>query len=254
VAQSTVAEGVSEDRLLDGRVRLRQPVKGYRAGVDAALLAATCDTNPGQRVLELGCGAGAVMLAAASRRPGAIFLGVERDTEALALATENIALNGLTDRVMVRAHDVAAGAKGLGGGFDAVLANPPFFDDPSRLRGPDPSRRGAYLTAEGLGAWIALMLRAARSGGTLTLIHRADRMGDILDLLSPKAGSIRLRPVQPFADQPAKRILVRAVKGGKAPLVLLPALVLHDRTDAKHTAAIEAILRGEAALGWDGGV
>jgi tRNA1(Val) A37 N6-methylase TrmN6 len=94
------------------------------------------------------------------------------------------------------------------------------------------------------------MLKAVREGGALTLIHRADRLGDILALLAPKAGSVRIRPVHPFADEPAKRVLVRAVKTGRAPLVLLPPLILHDRSGAKHTAEAEAILRGDAELGW----
>jgi tRNA1(Val) A37 N6-methylase TrmN6 len=250
VGQSGVANRLSEDRLLGGRLILRQPAKGYRAGVDAALLAAACDASAGHRVLELGCGAGAVMLAAAIRRPGATFVGVERDTDALALATASIGLNGLGERVSAHAGDVAGDLAGLGRGFDAILANPPFFDDPARLRPPHPTRRAAYLTEEGLGAWIQAMLKAARTGGTLTLIHRADRLGDILGLLAAKAGSVRIRPVHPHADEPAKRVLVRATKAGRAPLQLLPPLVLHERGGAKHTAAAEAILRGEAALDW----
>ncbi len=95
-----------------------------------------------------------------------------------------------------------------------------------------------------------LDLVPVREGGTITLIHRADRLGDLLALLAPKAGSLRLRPIHPFADQPAKRVLVRAVKTGKAPLVLLPPLVLHDQDGGKHTAEVEAILRGHAALSW----
>jgi tRNA1(Val) A37 N6-methylase TrmN6 len=175
---------------------------------------------------------------------------VERDADALALAEANIGLNGLGERVSAHAGDVAGDLAGLGRGFDAILANPPFFDDPARLRAPHPARRAAYLTEDGLSAWIQAMLKAARAGGTLTLVHRADRLGDILGLLAPKAGSVRIRPVHPHADEPAKRVLVRAVRGGRAPLVLLPALVLHDRSGAKHTAAAEAILRGEASLGW----
>jgi len=202
-------------------------------------------------VLELGCGVGAVMLAAAIRRQDATFVGVERDEEALALANANIALNGLGERVSARARDLAAGLRGSGlAAFDAALANPPFFDDPARLRAPHPTRRAAHLTPEGLGVWIDVMLAAVRAGGTLTLVHRADRLGDILGLVAPKGGSLRVRPVQPFADQPAKRVVVRAVKGGRAPLVLLPALVLHDRTEAKYTREAEAILRGEAGLDW----
>jgi tRNA1(Val) A37 N6-methylase TrmN6 len=249
--QSAVQADVSEDLLLGGRLRLRQRTLGYRAGLDAALLAAACDAKPGERVLDAGCGVGAVLLAAAARRPGARFTGVERDARTLALAKENIALNGMDDRVAAIGGDVAAGFRTLGlPPFDAVQANPPFFDDANTLRGPHPARKDAYIAPEGLAAWLDFLVKAVREGGSITLVHRADRLGDILGGLASKAGSIRIRPIQPFADQPAKRVLVRAIKTGKAPLVLLPALILHDRSEAKHTAQAEAILRGEAALDW----
>jgi tRNA1(Val) A37 N6-methylase TrmN6 len=240
---------VTEDGVLDGRVRLKQPRVGYRAGVDAALLAAACDAKPGERVIEAGCGAGAAMLAASARRPGGMFVGIERDPEALALARENIALNGLEDRVQALAGDVAGGFKGLGlEPFDHAIANPPFFDDPEELRSPHPAKTGAWMADDGLAAWLAFLSKAVREGGTITVIHRADRLAELLAL--PKAGSFRVRPIHPFADAPAKRVLVRATKTGKAPLVLLPPLVLHDRQGGKHTAEAEAILRGQASLDW----
>src|SRR4051812_13960459 len=241
----------TEDRVLDGRVALRQPARGYRAGVDAALLAAACDAGPGARVIEAGCGAGGALLAAAIRRPQARFVGVERDPAALALARENIAANGPPERGEAVSGDVALRFSGLGlEPFDAAMANPPFFDDPDALRGPAAARRGAWMADDGLEAWISFLSKAVREGGTITLIHRADRLGDILSLLAPKAGSIQVLPIHPFADQPAKRVLIRAIKTGKAPLKLLPPLVLHDREGGKHTPAVEAILRGEAGLSW----
>ena len=106
------------------------------------------------------------------------------------------------------------------------------------------------MAEEGLGAWIGFLLKSVREGGGITIIHRADRLGDILGLLAPKAGSVRIRPIAPFEGAPAKRVLVRAIKTGKAPMVLLAPLVLHERGGG-HTAKTEAILRGEAALGWD---
>jgi tRNA1(Val) A37 N6-methylase TrmN6 len=250
--QSPSKAAIGVDLVLDGRVRLRQQDQGYRSGLDAALLAAACDAAPGQRVVEAGCGVGGVLLAAAARRPGAAFVGVERDPAALALAQENVALNGLGERVSVMAGDVGHGFRSLAlPVFDAAMANPPFFDDAGAIRGPHPTREAAYIADGGLAEWTAFMLKAVREDGTVTLIHRADRLADILALLAPKAGSLRIRPIHPFADQPAKRVLVRAVKTGKAPLMLLPPLVLHDRSGAKHTPEAEAILRGEAELGWD---
>jgi len=247
----SASDEVTEDGLLDGRVRLRQPRAGYRAGVDAALLAAACDAAPGERVIEAGCGAGGAMLAAAIRRPGVSFTGVERDAEAAALAQQNIALNGLDDRVQVVEGDVTKGFRALGlETFDHAICNPPFFDDPRELRAPSPAKTGAWMADAGLASWTAFLLKSVREGGTITVIHRADRLADLLAFLGEKAGSFRVRPIHPFADQPAKRVLVQAVKTGKAPLVLLPPLVLHDREGGKHTTETEAILRGQAALGW----
>ena len=244
-------DGAIRTGFLGGRLSLAQPQRGYRAGMDAALLAAACDAGAGQRVIEAGCGPGAALLSAALRRPQSRFTGVERDPEALALCLDNIAANGLGERVRALAGDVAMKLSALElEPFDAALANPPFFDDPGAIRGPAPEREGAWIADGGLQAWTRFLLKAVREGGSITLIHRADRLADILALLGKGAGSFRIRPIQPFADEPAKRVLVRAVKTGKAPLALLPALVLHDRAGGKHTAEADAILRGEAALSW----
>jgi tRNA1(Val) A37 N6-methylase TrmN6 len=242
---------LTQDRLLGGRISVSQPARGYRAGMDAALLAAACDAPPGHRVLEAGCGVGAALLAAAIRRGGAHFTGIERDAQAAALGRANIAANGLGERAAILDGDVQAGFRALGlAPFDAAFSNPPFFDDAAALRAPDAAKAGAWMADGGLAAWAGFLLKAVREGGAVTVIHRADRLADILALLAPKAGSFRIRPIHPFADAPAKRVMVRAIKTGKAPLVLLPALVLHPRDGAKHTEEVEAILRGEADLGW----
>ena len=242
---------LTEDRVLNGHVRLRQKAGGYRAGMDAALLAAACDAGPGERVIEAGCGVGGALLAAAARRLDSRFHGVERDLQAAELARGNAALNRMSDRVEITTGDIEAGFRALGlPVFDAAISNPPFFDDPGALRAPSPAKTGAWMAEGGLAAWTGFLLKAVREGGTITIIHRADRLADILALLAPKAGSFKVRPIQPFADAPAKRVIVRAIKTGKAPLVLLPALVLHERDGGRHAMAAEAILRGVADLGW----
>ena len=240
----------SESWVLGGRVRLVQPVKGYRAGMDAALLAACLDPKPGERVLEVGCGVGGALLQAAARWPQVQFLGVERDASALALAKANILTNGMSDRVQARAGEVASGPAALGlSGFDLALCNPPFFDDPSALRGPAPERAGAWLADDGLEAWTDFLTRAVREGGSIVMVHRADRLHDLLSGLARRAGSFAIRPVQPFADAPAKRVLVKAIRAGRGPLQILPALVLHEQ-GGEHTAEAQALYRGEAGLGW----
>ncbi len=242
---------VTQDRILDGAVLLNQPAKGYRAGIDAALLAAACDAKAGERVLEIGCGVGGALLAAAHRRPDADFTGLELDPATLALAEANIAANGMGGRVRVQAEDItgAFARSGLAP-FDAAFANPPFFDDPAELRAPHPAKTAAWMAEGGLSTWTDYLTAAVKPKGTITLIHRADRLADILARLEKRCGSFRIRPIQPFADTPAKRILVRCIMGGRAPLVLLPALVLHE-AGTKYSKAAEAILRGQADLPWE---
>ena len=237
--------------LLGGRVALIQPPDGYRAGMDAALLAAAVPARPGERVLEAGCGVGGVLTQIAARRPGVLLTGVERDAAAAALAVENAALNGISDRMEAVNADIAKGFAALDRPrCDWAVSNPPFFDDETALRAPAPAKRGAWIADDGLAVWTRFLTDGVKDGGRIVIIHRADRLADLLALLGERCGSFAIRPVQPYADQPAKRVLVQAIRSGKAPLRLLPALVLHDRSGAKHAPEAEAILRGEADLGW----
>lgn len=238
---------VTEDRFLGGRIVLRQSERGYRAGIDPALLAASLDLRSGASAIELGCGPGAALLAAAVLNPETRFTGIEADPEAAALARENAAANGLADRVEIIEGDALSWRPDEKA--DAVFFNPPFFDDPSALRGPVPEKTAAWLTDYTLSDWIAAGSAMLKRGGALTLIHRADRLGDILTAFSAaKIGSPVIRPVSPRADKPAKRVVVRGSREGKAPLVLLPALAMHDEAGGKYSAEAEAILRGEAML------
>ena len=240
---------VDESALLGGRVRLLQGTDGYRAGMDAALLAAAVAAKPGQRLIEAGCGAGAVLMQVAARRPGVALTGVERDIAAAELARRNATLNDVADRTTIVTGDIAAGPGLLAiPPFDWSISNPPFFDDPDALRAPSPGKRGAWMADDGLTAWTSFLLKSVKDGGRIVLIHRADRLADLLGLLGERAGSFSILPIQPFADAPAKRVIVQAVRSGRAPLRLLPALILHDRSGAKHTPEAEAILRGEAEL------
>lgn len=245
----TVAADIVENALLGGRVRLRQPARGYRAGLDAALLAAAVAGRPGQRVIEAGCGAGGALFQIAARRPETLLTGVEREAPAAAMARDNAALNGVADRVDILTADVADGFRALDRApYDWAVSNPPFFDAPGALRPPAAGKRAAWMADDGLAAWTSFLLKAVKENGRIILIHRADRLADLLALLTPKAGSFVVLPIHPYADEPAKRVLIAATKTGKAPLRLLPPLVLHPRDGAKHTPQAEAVLRGEAAI------
>ncbi len=245
--------------LLGGRVKVMQPVKGYRIGMDGALLAASCAglitenrprNNQVKTALELGCGVGGALLSLKIRCPDLNLTGIEREVDYLALGQENIHLNDMKD-VHIIAGDIGRGFKDFDlPRFDLVFSNPPYFDDPDSLRAPHDSKRAAWIADDGLGAWLDFAVAAVRDGGEIIFIHRADRLADILSGLSDKCGSFVIRPIQPFLDKDAKRVLVQAQRLGKTPLRLLPALILHDEGMRKHTPEVEAILRGETNLSW----
>jgi tRNA1(Val) A37 N6-methylase TrmN6 len=240
---------LTEDMLLGGRVRLRQPRDGLRAGHDAVLLAASVPARPGDRVLELGCGSGAAFLCLAARVPGLTIVAVEREAALAELARENAALNGISESVTVIEGDVADPA--LRRALPTCthgFANPPFW--PAGTTPPAALRSAATHAAEArLEDWAGCLAAALRhrDRGTATLVLPAARFADGLCALAVSGfGSPAILPLWPRAGVAAKRVLLSARFGGRGPGRVLPGLTLHDADGP--TAAAEAILRDGAAL------
>lgn len=246
------AQSLTEDGFLGGRLRLRQPAAGHRAGHDAILLAASTRVRAGDRVVEFGSGVGTAGLAVARRVDGTDLVLVEIDPSLAAIAGDNARLNGLAAAVVcldITGSAETFAAAGLGpDSADAVLMNPPFHDAGRHRGSPDSMRQVAHLaTATTLEAWVHAARRVLKSGGALTLIWRADGLADVLSALGRGFGSVMVQPVHGNADKPAIRILVRATKGGRAPLVLVPGLLLNDPSGHPNPIA-RAVLAGEQIL------
>jgi tRNA1(Val) A37 N6-methylase TrmN6 len=245
--------GISEDGLFGGRVRLRQPRAGHRAGTDAVLLAGLSGAQAGEQVLDLGSASGAVALMIAARVPDIRLTLVERQPDLAELAHENLRLNGHADTARVVALDVfsspASWPSGLAGWADLVVTNPPFFESQAEMRAsPDTGRRGAHvMSGGGFAEWAASAARLAKPRGRIAVIQRADALPLVLSGLSPRFGSLIVRPVHARAHESATRILVHGRKGGRAPLAILPPLVLHEQ-DGSFTPEAAA-LHGKAGPG-----
>jgi tRNA1(Val) A37 N6-methylase TrmN6 len=246
----------SEDAILGGRLRIRQPLRGHRVGHDAILLAAATAARAGELAVDLGAGVGAAGLALAARVPGLRLALVEIDPGLCALAADNARLNRLDDRTIVLGCDVAdehALSTGglLPGGVDRVLMNPPFHDAQRHNVSPDPRRRLAYAGASGLLArWLATAARLLKPHGALTLIWRADELDGVLGALRSEFGNVAILPVLPRPGAPPVRVLVAAFKGdqgGQGGPATCEALVLNDER-GHPTGAAEAVLRAGQAL------
>lgn len=239
-----------EDGFLGGRLRIAQPVRGYRAGADAVMLAAACPARAGESVLELGCGAGVAMLCLALRVPGIALSGLEVQAEYADLARRNAAANGIPARIHEGdLTEMPAELRAVA--FDHVIANPPYFT--AGTTAPETGRGLARHEVTPMAAWIDAALRRLRPGGGLTLIQRADRLDAILSGLEGRAGAITILPVVARAGRDAGRVIVRARKGARGPLRLLSPFVMHENlshsADAEDlTPAAQAVLREAAAL------
>ena len=240
---------VTDDSLLDGRVRLRQPASGYRVAIDPVLLAAAVPAAPGEHVLDVGAGVGAAALCLAHRVDGCRLAGLELDGGLVRLAQENAVLNGFEQRLSFLQGDLTSPPPGLdAGSFDHVMANPPFLEPARSSPSPDAARARASVECRGdLGDWVAFCLAMARRRGSVTLIQRADRLDAVLAALTPGAGAVTVFPLWPGGQGPAKRVIVQARKGMAAPMRLLPGLTLHGEGGA-FTPRANAILRTGAAL------
>jgi tRNA1(Val) A37 N6-methylase TrmN6 len=232
----------SEDRFLGGRVVARQPENGFRAGLDAVMLAAAVPARPGETALELGAGAGTASLCLAWRAKDLTVAGLEIDESLVALANQNAAASGMERRVLFIAGDAFDPPQALRRSFDHVFCNPPFHEGEVS---PDPARARALQDDGRLAGWLAAGLKRTVSGGSFTAILRADRLGEALAAL-PERG-VSIYPLWPHAEEPAKRVIVQVRQGSRAPLRLLPGLVLHE-ADGSYTPQADAVLRDGASL------
>ena len=235
-----LSEKITRDALLGGQVTLRQHATGYRVAMDPVLLAASVPAARGETVLDVGTGVGAAMLCLAWRVAGIKITGVEVQRELVHLAAENIADNGLAERVDVMVGDLQRPPPRLvPRSFDHVMANPPYFEaGRGRASNKNEKATANIEGSGGLGAWVDYCLSMARPGGSITMIHRTDRLAELLALLGGKTGDLVIFPLwphHPFADEEArkgtdeaggqtpvaaKRVIVQAFAGAKGPLRL----------------------------------
>lgn len=245
-------DALTHDAYLGGKLHLWQPAKGYRAGVDPVLLAATVAAKSGQSVLDLGCGVGAAALCLGARIPGLRLSGLEIQPQYAALARRNGAENGQS--FTVHDGDLATMPAALRDQqFDHVIANPPYFDRSASTMARDAGRETALGEVTPLSDWIDAAARRVAPKGYVTIIHRAERLPELLSTLNARLGSVELLPLIPRPNRPAQLILLRARKGGRAAFQLHPGLVLHggiahDGDRESYTPMVRAALRDGAPL------
>ncbi len=244
---------VTDDAFLGGRLRLVQPQKGHRSGTDAVLLAAAAPRDASGLVYDVGAGVGAAGLGLALACPQARVRLVERDIGLAALAEANVAANGLDARVSVAVCDILdrdLRRQVLGEPADLIVTNPPFYRADAVRASPEPDRQSAHVLEHGVSVadWVLACLDLLAVKGTLIVVHAATALPELLAAFNRRLGATTILAVHPRAGEPARRVLVRGVKGSRAPLTIAAPLVLHEGQSFGVQAA--RLHKGEARLDW----
>lgn len=244
----------TENDFLGGKIRITQPANGYRAGSDAVLLAAAVTPRPGEHILDAGCGVGTVGLCLLARFTDCRVTGIDIQPQFIALARENAARNEFSDRADFFINDIKIRSEFIEKNrFDQVVLNPPYFDGNTHPPSPQASRATARSELEDgatLEDWIGFAHGVLKRGGSLVMINRAERLGDILKAFDAKFGCVDIFPLWPRQGSPAKRLIVRARKDKRGPLRMLPGLLLHNE-DNSFTPQAQAVMADASPLNLD---
>jgi tRNA1(Val) A37 N6-methylase TrmN6 len=244
-----VPASLTDDAFLGGKLQLLQPEKGYRAGIDAVFLAAAIPCQPGETVFEAGIGTGVAALCLISRNPAIHVTGMEITSRYAMLCEENAKRNGFAQQVRVIHGDVKEALRRdlihmpTHGSFNHAFANPPYFEEGKTTPSPVLLKAQAHAFGpDDLEVWIKAMHAMVCLRGTVTIVHKAENLGKVLSAMEERFGDIRVAPLYARSGTAASRVIVQGVKGSKAPMQLLPGLILHTDT-SQFTPDAEAVLR-----------
>lgn len=252
------AAATTVDAFHRGRFVLVQPARGaHRAGMDAMVLAAALPDAFAGVAYDFGAGAGAVGLALTARCPGAnaVLVESEPDMVRCAQATLGHAANAaLAGRVRVLQADVAlAGHARCAAGLDdrsadAVLMNPPFNDARDRAAASALRVRAHVMAPDMEERWLRSAAAVLKPGGIVALIARPASLASLLAALAGRFGDIELMALHPTPGQAAIRIVLRARRGRRGALSILPPLTLHEADGTAFTRQADAVINGRRPL------
>lgn len=239
-------KSTKEIYLLGKGLNLITPASGFQPGLDSVMLAAACPAEKGENILDLGCGIGSAGLCILTRVPDTTLTGIDIQDHFINLAQENAALNGFTGRTTFTRSDITAFNDTR---FNHVICNPPFLEDGAHIPSPNQSRALANGHVENttLQDWVTAAFNAVKSGGSLTVIHRADHIDQIIRALGKSFGATEIIPLWPKQGTYAKRVIVRTIKHRKTSATMHPGIVIHEES-GEYTPSASAILRETKAL------
>jgi tRNA1(Val) A37 N6-methylase TrmN6 len=244
-------EKIIETTLQRGRVKLLQPEKGFHASLDTVFLSAAVQAKPGDQILDVGCGVGSAGFCVLARTEKTQLTGIDIQQELIDLAHQGARLNGFENRAKFFCADLKHNNFVEDNKFDHVIMNPPYQKEGTHTPSPHPIKAMAHgedLSDTELKDWIKYAHRKLKQGKHLTLIHRTDRLDELITVLTARRwfGSLVIYPLFSRIGDDSKRVIVQARKERYAPLKLMSGMIIHEKDGGYSKPALDVLEKSAA--------
>jgi len=241
------------DYLLNKKVKLNQPIDSFRTGLDAVLLAMIAPKIKSGKICDMGAGVGALGLCYLTRFANnnididkINITGIEKSKVFTQYYSKNIDCNKFNNNFNIINNDII-NSDLKKSSFDMVITNPPFEKDSAYKSDNDLKNIANIESTCDLKSWIKIAVNITKQNGYIAIIHKMERLDEILHYLYPNIGAIRILPIiTKFGFNP-KRVIIVGVKNSKSSLKMHNPLILSDIAK-KYTDFTNKILFGEAEI------
>ena len=216
----------TKDAFLGGRIQVLQPKIGFRSSMEAVFLAASVPAMKNQTILELGCGAGVVLMCLNHRVPNLSLYGVEIQKKYADLAQINLDQNSNVRTYHSDIQDLPLEIKNEN--FDHIITNPPFYKKTAGTRSAILDKDLSLREQLNLNEWVKISAKRLRPGGMFTIIVGTERLPDIINEATNYFGNIRVKPISSRINENSNRVIIQMTKGTNGVFSLQPPLIVHQ--------------------------
>jgi len=224
-------EKSSADNLLNSKIKISQPEKGYRFSIDPFILAAHVEGTRNQKVIDIGCGCGIIPLILSLKSSALKITGIEIQRELYVCAKKNIITNKLENSINIIHGDIKnIDTSDTNGKADIIVSNPPYKKKGSGRLNPNSQKAIARheITLD-IDMLFRYSSRLLKKKGKLYIIFPAQRLSDLFLTMEHHAFSPEfIRFVHTKKDSPAKRVILCAGKNSNNPCVVHPPFYIYE--------------------------